>query len=450
MKGEFGMQRNGGKKFFTKHAKSSAALVSLGIHAVLILVALSFVAVTVITKEEKAFEAKPVKRPKMQLKKLQVPVNIKKKKMQKPKLRKRIVVQPKMNSSMPDIKMPEISGVKGGIGGGAGTGLGGAGSLGFSMPEFELFGVKGKGEKIYIVLDSSPEMMYDEMGGIPAYTIIKEELVKILRGIHSTAILNVVVYYGSRAYARFPNMVPATSGNVGLIEEWLEPLNAVRPGMGAKEYGTATLGKGGVRIEGDFKAEKFESQRDWYRPVMQGMKSRADTVFLLTGRWGDHWYDLEARDSEWLNTPAGKRWREAGEAAKKKLAEENRIRASKGQPPRVLTGRTLVRTYFPEVKGPPIPPKYHNTSKDFAEAMLEVRERYKPREVQVKSGMGKRKGKSRDRFSFNVVHFRKVGQKGGGHETKFKELAKMRDGEYQSVDGLEAIKSYVGASTGTE
>jgi hypothetical protein len=137
------------KRFFEKHAKSSAALVSLGIHAVLIVVALSFVAVTVITKEEQAFEAKPVKRPKMALKKLQVPVNIRKKKTRKPKLRKRIVVQPKMNQSMPDIKLPEISGVKGGLGDGMAGGLGGAGGIGFSMPEIKLFGIKSKGEKVF-------------------------------------------------------------------------------------------------------------------------------------------------------------------------------------------------------------------------------------------------------------------------------------------------------------
>ena len=99
------------KQYFAKHAKSSAALISLGIHAVLIVIALSFVAVTVITKEDQAFEAKSVKRPKVPLKKLQVPVNIKKKKTQKPKLRKRIVVQPKL-TKIPEIKMPEITGVK--------------------------------------------------------------------------------------------------------------------------------------------------------------------------------------------------------------------------------------------------------------------------------------------------------------------------------------------------
>ena len=135
------MRKNG---FFASHAKSSAALVSLGIHAVLVVIALTFVAVTVITKEEQAFEAKPVNRPKMQLKKLQVPVNVKKKKTQKPKLRKRIVVKPRMNQNMPDIKMPEISGVKGGLGAGAGGSIGGAGGVGFTMPEISVFGIKAR------------------------------------------------------------------------------------------------------------------------------------------------------------------------------------------------------------------------------------------------------------------------------------------------------------------
>ena len=142
--------KKGKNGYFSKHAKSSAALVSLGIHAVLVVIALSFVAVTVIQKEEAKFEAKPVNRPKMQLKKLQVPVNVKKKSTKKPKLRKRIVVKPRMNQTMPDIKMPEITGVKGGLGGGVAGGIGAGGGLGFSMPEIEIFGVKGKGEKIFM------------------------------------------------------------------------------------------------------------------------------------------------------------------------------------------------------------------------------------------------------------------------------------------------------------
>ena len=67
------------KRFFTKHAKSSAALISIGLHLLIIVIALSYVAVTVIQKDDKTFEAKPVKRPVKKLKKLQVPVKKKKK-----------------------------------------------------------------------------------------------------------------------------------------------------------------------------------------------------------------------------------------------------------------------------------------------------------------------------------------------------------------------------------
>jgi hypothetical protein len=435
------------KQFFTNHAKSSAALVSLGIHAVLIVVALSFVAVTVITKQEKSFEAKPINRPAMQLKKLQVPVNIKKK-AQKPKLRKRIVVQPRLNQNMPDIRLPEISGIKGGLGDGTGGGLG-AGGIGFSMPEINLFGVKSKGEKICIILDSTQDMMHDEMGGIAAYTIIKEELVRILEGIPPTALVNVMVYDVWHAYTRFPDMVPATASNVALIEEWLKPLNAVSLGMGAKEYGPGTLGKGRIKIEDDFITEKLKEQRSWYRPAMLAMKQQADTVFLLTSAWGAHWNTLTVTDtSEWKTTPAGKRYWEAYEKAKKLLAAENRERAAKGEPPRVLDGRiAIMKAYFPNVPGPPASnTKYYYTPKDLSEAMLEIRQQYTPEQALTKSGLRKKKSKSKDRFSFNVVHFRKVGENGDGNEEKLKVLTKLRSGDYQSIAGLKAIKSSVAPS----
>ena len=193
-----------------KHAKSSAALVSVVIHAIFIVVALSFVAVSVIKKDEVDFEATPIKRPKMNLRKLEVPVKQSK---PQPKLRKQIVVKPNVAKITPDIKMPEIVGVKGGLGAGGG-GFGAGASLGFSMPEINLFGVKSRGEKICIILDSSAEMMYDEMGGIAAYTIIKDELVRILEGIPPTALVNVMVYNVWHSYMRFPQMVPASPDNV--------------------------------------------------------------------------------------------------------------------------------------------------------------------------------------------------------------------------------------------
>ena len=440
------------KRFFANHAKSSAALISLAVHALLIVMALSFVAVTVIKKEEKAFEAKPVNRPKMQLKKLQVPVNIKKKKVQKPKLRKRIVVAPKMNQTIPDIKMPEISGVKGGLGGGEAGGLGGAGGVGFSMPEIEVFGIKGKGEKVFIILDSSPEMMYDEMGGIPAYTIIKEELVRILDGLPPTALFNIVVYDRSQSFMLFPKMVSANSANVGKVDQWLKPLNAALPGMGKNDYGVSTLGPGAIQDTEDFRTDVFKNQHEWYRPTMLAMKQQADAVFLLTCWWGNQWHYKDEVDRSWDQSSAGRRWFESFEKAKKLLAAENKERAANGQPPRVIRENAweMNRVYFPDIERPPRPEAYHYQARDYIPAMVEVRNANRPEVAQTRSGL-KKKSSSRGDFSFNVVHFREVGESRDTNrhdttETRFKELTGKIGGQYTTIAGLEAIKSSVSAT----
>ena len=438
------------KQFFANHAKSSAALVSLGIHAILIVVALSFVAVTVITKEEKAFEAKPIARPKMKLKKLQVPVNIKKKKAQKPKLRKRIVVQPKMNQTMPDIKMPEISGVKGGIGSGEAGGLGGAGGVGFSMPEIEVFGIKGRGEKVFIILDSSPEMMYDEMGGIAAYTIIKDELVSIVGSLPATALINVAVYDSGRTYVLFPKMVSANSSNVAKVDAWLKPLNSIKPGMGANEWGGSTLGPGGMESTDDFRVGKFERQELWYRPSMLAMKQQADAVFVLTSRWGHQRILKGERDDGWYEGSAGRRWKESHEKAKLLLDEENKKRAENGEPPRVIRRENawdMNRAYFPDIERPPDPEFYYHKPKEFAEGFVQVREQYRPKDMQVKSGLSNKK-KTASEVSFNVVRFAKVDAEwseyyDGRTEENFGKLTGMFRGKYRTIAGLEAIKSSV-------
>ncbi len=119
------------KRFFLSYKKSSALVVSVIIHVVFLLIAATFVAVSVIIKDDPDFKVQSVKRPKMNLRKLQVPVEARKK--DPPKLRKTIVV----NTPKPtvDIKMPEIIGVKGGLGSGSGGGF----SLGFDF-DMDLFG----------------------------------------------------------------------------------------------------------------------------------------------------------------------------------------------------------------------------------------------------------------------------------------------------------------------
>ena len=425
------------KRFFEKHAKSSAAFISLGIHAVLIVLALSFVAVTVIQKDEQQFEVKKIKRPRVPIKKLQVPVNIKKKKTQKPKLRKRIVVKPRLNQNVPDIKMPEITGVKGGLGSGAGDGLGGAGGLGFSMPEIKIFGVKSKGEKVFLILDSSPWMMYDEIGGIPAYTVIKEELVNILKSLSPTVLFNIAVFDKRSAVTRFDSLVPASVSNVSKVEEWITSLNAVKKGMGDRDYGLHTLGSGSVRMANELPIEPLQRTSDWSTPTMLAMQQQADTVFVLTQGWGWQFHDASAAE-QWSEAKRA-RYEEIKKKAYRKLKEENEERRQKGEPPRVLVGYSVINAYFPGTEHPPQPKRYYYTPKEMYEGFVAQRMAHKPKTL-MSIGLGKRSRK-KEKFSINVIHFVRKDKIDEKAQARFKQLANLAHGEYKTLAGLEAIKS---------
>ncbi|RKX45534.1 MAG: hypothetical protein DRP64_04545 [Verrucomicrobia bacterium] len=109
------------KRLFKKREKvtkgmPSAVVLSILIHAALFLLAGMLVVFTVVKKEDKKFTPpKAVERPKMKLKKPKVKI----KKTSKPKPTTRIVT--KVNrANMPDIQLPEMSGMGEGFGGGIG------------------------------------------------------------------------------------------------------------------------------------------------------------------------------------------------------------------------------------------------------------------------------------------------------------------------------------------
>ena len=114
----------------------SGFVLSLMIHAAAFMLAGMLVIFNVVKKEEKKFvPPKPVDRPKMKLKKPKVKV----KKSSKPKSSTRIVTKVR-RASMPDIQLPEMSGMGDGLAGGIG---------GFDiMPNLEEISVFGGGQSI--------------------------------------------------------------------------------------------------------------------------------------------------------------------------------------------------------------------------------------------------------------------------------------------------------------
>ncbi len=112
--------------------RSLAFIITVSLHVALFLGAGFWVAMSVLQREEPRFEGKQISRPKMEIKKLQMPVQVKK--IRQPKF-KQTMAAPTTTSM--DFKMPAMGGLKGA---GGNLGGGGLGSLGFGISFDTLFG----------------------------------------------------------------------------------------------------------------------------------------------------------------------------------------------------------------------------------------------------------------------------------------------------------------------
>ena len=212
------------KHFFSSHKKSSAMFISLGFHAILIIVAVYFVVVSVQTKKDTQFEPKKFKRPKMRQKQLKVPTKTRKK--PKPRLRKRFVVT-KRRIKVPNIVMPPISGIKGGVANGTGTG--GELGLGFAMPTMDFMGVKAKGGKVcflvhFGIATTSVGKTSNPYTRMTAYTI-RNRLADLIQKMPQETLFNVACFWQQDTDAMSPKVMPATAANKQRVLDWMKHTN---------------------------------------------------------------------------------------------------------------------------------------------------------------------------------------------------------------------------------
>lgn len=167
--------------------RSTAFVVTVGVHVAVFLAAGVYTVMTVLPREEPKFESKPVVRPKMPPKKLQVPVKVKK--IRQPKFRKTTITPPK-NKKM-DVKMPAMTGVRGAMDGLSGSGLG---SLGFNLRmdalNINFFGAKGGGKHIVFIVDYSNSMSGEKE------IVMRREVVRVLKELPRETNVGLIFFAG--------------------------------------------------------------------------------------------------------------------------------------------------------------------------------------------------------------------------------------------------------------
>lgn len=384
----------------TVFCSAEAAAVSIGIHLLLIIFAGSWIIFQHAKKDDAAFSGENINRPKLERRQLQMPVKVQnlQKKSQRPKVTSRMASVSKTSFALPD-----MSGL-----GSAGSGLaregattagrelssmGAAGSLGFGVSSVNFFGARSKGEKLVFVIDASQTMMLDEKGGYNTYKFAKDKIFAMINGLQSATLFNVMVYgdqSNKRAVMFQSQLVPATPENREALKKWLEPLNSDPKAVGSLREMQSIFYVPPVKYDTMIGGEA----KSWLEAVQAAMEQGADNIFILCAGWGSHVIGPEgskklgvdpAKENEWL---LSKGWTPeriaAAEKAKKEfdkkvddlLAEENRQRAAKNLPPKILDHSARYSYIRDELKlTPPEPRPYYG-----AQALV-GRNRYDQNEI---------------------------------------------------------------------
>ena len=217
----------------------NAVLISLGIHVLLIIGAISLTILIIAPKQKMMFEGK--KSPSLPARKLEHAIRVKQmqKQTRKPQILQRLVTEAPSAVTlpkMPDMKTPDVKNLRdtplmnpragslGGLGsGGGGAGRGLTGGMGYSDTKF--FGENIRTRAIAICMDISPSMIAK---GVTQDVL--NESIKMLGNMNVGTKFNILVYVdGSDSFT--PQMVYATQENKQKALEWLkQPFDARRQG----------------------------------------------------------------------------------------------------------------------------------------------------------------------------------------------------------------------------
>ncbi len=215
-----------------------------------------------------------------------------------------------------------------GPGSGFNTGLGGAGGSGAGFMTMSFLGVTNQRiSKVVFVMDVSQDLMDIKKGGFLAFSIIRDEIMRLISTLSPSVEFNVVLFERDSVRLFTEDLMPGTVENKTKFFAWMKPINSnmdnlgVRSAKGSVPWRPVVPPNAG--IDPDYRPGY------WIRPIHTALQLKPDTIFLITGSAGTG--RLEISDAEFA------RRMEAYEKADKEMVEN--LKKMKLDPDEVVKAR---------------------------------------------------------------------------------------------------------------
>jgi hypothetical protein len=317
---------------------AEAAVISIGIHLLLLSFGGSMVLWRIGRQQAAAFKSENIERPEPERRAAQLPVKIQEmqKKVTQPKVTARMAAAAETPFTLPAMNLPEMKFEA------AGSSMDSLSLSSQSMPGgldlgvtgVNFFGTRSSGEKMVFVLDASRQMMEDSKGGYFTYKFAKDKIHQLVDAMPAATLFNVMVYNDSNVDMFRPLPVPATQANRDALKAWLEPVNSNPNSAGqvAEKY----------RSPFTYRSDIGGGARHWLKAVQAAMEQTADNIFVLCAGFGRYSASSPGqsgsaaeRDEKRMADYRAKTAAQ-NEKAVQLFNEENAARAAKGLPPKII------------------------------------------------------------------------------------------------------------------
>lgn len=178
-----------------------------------------------------------------------------------------------------------------GTGTGYNTGIGSGNGLGRGFMSMSFLGVTSQSaSKIVFIVDVGRSLLDIRKGGFEAFSIIREEIMKLVNRLPPTAEFGVVLYEGQRwsnnSVAAFDaKLLPATVGNKQEFFKWIGPVNATPDSIGL----SSVSGRRQRWTPKDISSAGIDpllSTPEWSRALHYAFEMEPDTIYIISGSQG--------------------------------------------------------------------------------------------------------------------------------------------------------------------
>lgn len=200
---------------------------------------------------------------------------------------------------LPQVGASSLSGMgfgkgMGGVGGGTGyaTGLGTTGGTGIGFMSMSFLGVTSQGtSKIVFIVDVGRGLLDIRKGGFEAFTIIREEIKKLVNRLPPSAEFGVVLYDGARwsgsSVAAFDEkLLPATVENKNEFYKWIDPVNATPDNIGLSSA-TGRRVRWTPKDVSSAGLDPLLNTPAWSRALHFALEMEPGTVYIISGGQGN-------------------------------------------------------------------------------------------------------------------------------------------------------------------